>query len=77
MVMTRDDIIRMAKEDGMPEWLQEDWFADPFYSFALKFANLIAAAEREACAEVCELMYDYGWLDAKRCAREIRARREK
>lgn len=32
--------------------------------------------ENEACAEVCELMYDYGWLDAKRCAREIRARRE-
>lgn len=31
-------------------------------------------AEREACAEVCELMYDYGWLDAKRCAREIRER---
>ncbi len=30
--------------------------------------------ERAACAEVCELMYDYGWLDAKRCAKEIRAR---
>ena len=32
--------------------------------------------ENEACAKVCELMYDYGWLEAKRCAREIRARRE-
>ncbi len=34
-------------------------------------------AEREACAKVCDLMYDYGWLDAKRCATEIRARGEK
>lgn len=43
-----------------------------------RLCNLIevesASKEREACAEVCELMYDYGWLDAKRCAREIRAR---
>ena len=37
----------MAREAGMPEWLQEDWFADPFDSFALKFAKLVAAAERE------------------------------
>ena len=36
----------------MPEWLQEDWFADPFDSFALKFANLVAAKEREACAQI-------------------------
>ena len=36
-----------------------------------------AAEEREACAKVCDLMYDYGWLDAKRCATEIRARGEK
>ena len=52
--MNRDDIIRMAREAGMPEWLQEDWFADPFDSFALRFAALVAAAEREACAKVVE-----------------------
>jgi hypothetical protein len=50
--MTREEIIKMAREAGMPEWLQEDWFADPFDSFALKFANLVAAAEREACAQI-------------------------
>jgi hypothetical protein len=71
--MTRDDIIRMAREAGIG-WLER---AEGISEFLERFANLVAAAaEREACAEVCELMYDYGWLDAKRCAREIRARRE-
>lgn len=51
--MTKDDIIRMAHEAGdlfvtqfgvasaTPEWLE-------------RFAALVAAAEREACAKVCE-----------------------
>ena len=44
---------------------------------ALKnMVRIAVEEERAACAEVCELMYDYGWLDAKRCAREIRARGE-
>ena len=71
--MTRDDIIRMAREAGVSN-ANAVWLG---YAEELeRFAHLVAAAEREACAEVCELMYDYGWLDAKRCAREIRARRE-
>lgn len=43
--MTREDIIRMAKEVGLCDWeilayeIQLKWFAD-----------LVAAAEREACA---------------------------
>ena len=70
--MTRDDIIRMAREAGF-----ESHDAIINYPKELqRFAAIVAAAEREACAEVCELMYDYGWLDAKRCAREIRARGE-
>ena len=68
--MDRDDIIRMAREAGF-----ESHDAIINYPKELqRFAAIVAAAEREACAEVCELMYDYGWLDAKRCAREIRAR---
>ena len=70
--MNREDVIRIAKE------VWGDDSGKPWHESALvhleAFANLVAAAEREACAEVCELMYDYGWLDAKRCAREIRAR---
>lgn len=34
-------------------------------------------AEREACAEICDLMDQHGWKDASRCALEIRARSEK
>ena len=51
--MTSDDIIRMAREAGaMSEhmaWLERDLF--PVFA---SFANLVAAAEREACAKVCE-----------------------
>ena len=67
--MTRDDIIRMAREAGIPETATEG----VFIANSDDLGRLIAE-EREACAEVCELMYDYGWLDAKRCAKEIRAR---
>ena len=76
--MNREEIIRMAMEAGMPEWLQEDWFADPFDSFAMKFANLVAAAEREACAKVCEEYQDavdrHRWPNGYECADAIRAR---
>lgn len=48
--MTRDDIIRMAREagaiilDGTPVHT----------AFIERFASLVAATEREACAKVCE-----------------------
>ena len=42
--MTRDDIIRMAREAGLSDGVAE----------TVAFANLVAAAEREACAEVCK-----------------------
>ncbi len=50
--MTREDIIRMAREAG---W-QEDMFGIGIWdSKELNvFANLVAAAEREACAKLCE-----------------------
>jgi len=45
--MTRDDIIRMAREAGC---------VDPMVFFGAyeRFAALVAAAEREACATVAE-----------------------
>ena len=45
--MTRDDIIRMAREAG-------PLTQGPFDDWCKRFANLVAAAEREACAEVCK-----------------------
>ena len=76
MAMTKDDIIRMAEQAGMERCKCEPrcHLHTGGMGSLTYFADLVAAAEREACAEVCELMYDYGWLDAKRCAREIRAR---
>jgi len=50
-----------------------------------KFAALVAAAEREACAKVCDLEFAACWhadaisqaKEAKRCADAIRARGSK
>jgi len=50
--MTRADIIRMAKEAG---WKRVDHPAFPVLVERIeRFAALVAAAEREACAKVCE-----------------------
>ena len=71
--MTIDEIIHMAKEAGMPDWLCEDWF-HPFDSFALKFAYQIAAAEREACAKLCDEMHSNAEDSCGKAAAAIRAR---
>ena len=81
-VMTRDDIIRMARE---AEW-SGIYCVEPSLSINLtedelmRFAALVAAAEREACAKVCEArnMGDNNRedMEAKRCAAAIRARGE-
>jgi hypothetical protein len=47
--MTRDDIIRMALE---AELFNDD--QEPLPEHLERFAALIAAAEREECAKVCE-----------------------
>jgi len=70
--MTTNEIIAMARE------------ADPFGEdgrlFAMasvapgtleRFAALVAAKEREACAQVCE---SWGGRDYEKCAAAIRAR---
>lgn len=46
--MTRDDIIRMASEADAEH---DDVRVTPFLE---RFAALVAAAEREACAKVCD-----------------------
>ena len=81
--MTREDILRMAKEAGLEVYAiaepqQIDWscLIDDLH----EFAALVAAAEREACAKLCEEKETYGdpvqcWLDD--CAASIRARGDK
>ena len=48
--MTRDDIIRMAKEAGF-EHIAEAEYWHPYFE---RFHAIAVEAEREACALVCE-----------------------
>jgi hypothetical protein len=74
--MTREDIIRMAREAGLTV-CRDEWV---FGEMLERFAALVAAAEREACARICDAVQkknedDGAWLwEAKNCAAAIRAR---
>lgn len=82
--MTTDEIIRMAREAGFLEALQPEGDLPAVWNCCStpeleRFAALIAAAEREACAKVCEEttaawtqhLYNEGCMN---CAAAIRAR---
>ena len=72
--MTKDDIIRMAREAGFERLGTYASFGDDWVGFTESlelFANLAAAAEREACAKVCEAQGEYG---DEQYAKAIRAR---
>ena len=83
--MTQEDIIKLAREAGCkpfrsPEhWDDVQVFATP--NVLERFAALVAAAEREACAKVCDAVQkknedDGAWMwEARNCAAAIRARK--
>ena len=81
--MNRDDIIRMAREAGISTGghPMNPWSVYP--SDLERFAALVAAAEREACAQACiETGAKKGSSDdaldmADSCATAIRSRGEK
>ena len=56
--MTQDEIIEMAKQAQMPFYWRtgEITYLDKLEAFA----DLVAKAEREACANVCEEYVGYG-----------------
>ena len=79
--MTRDDIIKMAREAGAMfdhmTWVERD--LAPVFE---RFAALVAAHEREACAKLCEERQEvfqkyYTKGLAAMCAEAIRARGNK
>jgi len=76
--MNRDDIIHMAFEAGIRVAHQSDTI-DPRNVYAhelLRFAKLVAAAEREACAKLVE-NYCGAWDDeGYALTQAIRARKE-
>jgi hypothetical protein len=65
--MTHDDIIRLARDAGWNGLVE----ADVIENFE-RFAALIAAAEREACAKMCEAYI--AEMIGKEMAAAIRAR---
>lgn len=67
--MNRDDIIRMAIEAGLGPFEMNCALAH--VEDLERFFHLAQAAEREACAKVCE---EPGWNAANWCAKAIRAR---
>ena len=82
--MTKDDIMKLALDAGFAKILDEHASEYRNFTFELsqdhypelgRFVNLVAAAEREACAEICEEeeeLRDHTPFD---CALRIRARR--
>ena len=69
--MNRQDIIRMAQEVGLPHWYETEGVVNE--SLLIKFAALVASAEREACAIVCDDLWEDDGT-AYECAEAIRAR---
>jgi hypothetical protein len=80
--MTRDDIIRMALDAHLLNYVDLEtprrYFicADAGVEEVERFAAHVAALEREACAKVCEELRDeYGFEPyGTECAAAIRAR---
>ena len=53
--MDREEIIRMAREAGFEVYETDVWITDGWWLEELeRFAALVAAHEREACAKVAE-----------------------
>ena len=83
--MTRDDIIRLAREACSPDAPFRQYVGGVDCGMLMRdehlerFAALVAAAEREACAKVCEgiaeeFAFEPHNPDPVYCAAAIRAR---
>lgn len=76
-MMTRDEILALAREAGLQR-------TNPGEAIeVVRFAALVAAKEREACAQIAEGYIDQEWpgdelsVQAESTAGDIRARGEK
>ena len=83
--MTRDDTMKLLQECGFGTLMDHPILTENM----MRFAALVAAAEREACAETCDetrftgycppeygIARDYYDAAAEHCAAAIRARGE-
>ena len=71
--MNREDIIRMAQEANI--WIADGWEKHgTTVDELIRFAKVVASAEREACAKACEDAITNDWEGSIECAKVIRAR---
>lgn len=76
--MNRDDVLRLAQEAGIV-W-SDHTVVGSEENLLERFAALVAAHERDACAKVCEQMsgpietYNTAYEHYIKCAEAIRAR---
>ena len=72
---SKDDVLTLAREAG---FVSAEYWPDDFKGLAScveRFAELVRADEREACAKVCDELHP--GLATKRAAEIIRARGNK
>ena len=69
--MTRDDIICIARQAGFDKGLNR---FSPFRKCIEDFAVIVAAAEREECAKLCEMVEDDDLYFGSQYAAAIRKR---
>ena len=71
--MDREEIIRMAREAGFQVYGTDVWITDGWWLEELeRFAVLVAAHERKACASIC--FQEGPSIDGELIAEAIRAR---
>ena len=64
--MTKEDIVRMAQEAGFDySGVELSWESVICTEELERFAALVASAEREACAKVCDEIYFQNYPDAE------------
>ena len=76
--MTRDDIRKMAETAGLAGVKLSAGLEEMRLDMWERFAALVAAAEREACAKLCDSWVDFPGAQsgASKCAAAIRSRIE-
>ena len=65
------EIIEMSKQAGLTSIDKKSHY---LRDCLLRFAQLVAEDEREACAKVCEEVGEHPSLTPRHCAESIRAR---
>ena len=62
--MTKDEIILIADASGL-SWYGMGKDREKFLHYLAAFAKLVAEAEREACAKVCDELSDVNYVEKR------------